>query len=327
MRLNARKTSFCVASDATGVAIQPIAEAGRKKRKPCHKGHFLIQIFDANYVIFEYLTRETSVAIEGCFTGFSGYVQADAKSVFDLLFLPPEERRKRLDVDDDEPLDESVRIEVGCWSHVRRKFWEAAMAGSVIGREGIARIGRLFGHERRWRDDPPNEIRRLRQTYSKPHVDAFFEWAEATYAEVRDQRGLNRSALGYAVRQKAALSRFLDDGRLLMENNRSERGLRNVAVARSAWMFFGSDDHAESAAALYSLIGSCRLHGIDPEAYLKEVLCVLAQWPKDRYLELAPVFWRRTRARLDDAQLEQEIAWFTIPPSIFDPPAKQAAAG
>ena len=317
MRKHALATAFCIATDATGVAIQPPREK-RSKSIPCNKGHFLIQIADADHVIFEYLVRETSIAIEGCFTGFNGYVQADAKSVFDLLYLSPEQRRKRMpprDDDDDEP-DESVRIEVGCWSHCRRKFWEAAIARSELGREGLAHVNRIFALERSWNGKPPDDIKVLRQKMAKPLVEAFIAWAEAEYKRIEGQRGYARTAVGYVARQKAALVRFLEDGRLVVDNNRSERGLRTVATGRKAWLFFGSDDHAESAAAFFSLIGSCRLHGIEPEAYLRDVICLLAQWPKDRYLELAPLFWKRTRARLDDAQLENEIAFFTIPPPL-----------
>jgi transposase len=328
MRKHAMAHAFCIATDATGVAVQAPRTLTNMKRKPCAKGHFLIQIADADHVFFEYLVKETSIGIDNLFPGFSGYVQADAKSVFDLLYLSPDERRKRRPPpdDDDEAADNGVRVEVGCWSHARRKFWEAAVAKSEIGREGLARIGKIFALESRWRGKEPDEIRALRQQYAKPHVDDFFRWAAETYERVRKERGYERSAVGYAVRQQTPLARYLDDGRLVMDNNRSERGLRKVAVGRKAWMFFGSDDHAEAAGNLFALIASCRLHDVDPEAYLRDVLCVLAQWPKDRFLELAPLYWKQTRARLVDRELADEVAWFTIPPPMHDGAAEQQAA-
>jgi hypothetical protein len=134
-----------------------------------------------------------------------------------------------------------------------------------------------------------------------------------------------RSALGYSVRQKDALSRFLDDGRLPMTNNESERELRRVATGRKAWLFVGSDDHGQAAGNLLSLIASARLHGLDPEAYLRDMLCVLPHWPRDRYLELVPRYWHLTLPRLDPAQLDQELAWFTIPPPLSLPPPEQPA--
>jgi hypothetical protein len=113
---------------------------------------------------------------------------------------------------------------------------------------------------------PPVEIKRRRDRYLRPHADAFFAWA-AQYDQVRHERGLLRSALGYAVRQKSALLRVFDDGRLVLDNNRSERALRGtIATGRKAWLFVGSDDHGQSAAHHFTLVASCRLHRLDPEA-------------------------------------------------------------
>jgi hypothetical protein len=263
-----------------------------------------VQIADRDHVFFEYLERETSDAIGELFKGFSGYVQADAKSVFDALFEPPKSE------DDDE------RQEIACWSHFRRKFWEAAIAKSVVGREGLARIGRIFELDATWRDKPPDEIKRLRETHLRPHVEALFEWVAVEEAKVHDQRGLVRSALGYGNRQKKALMRFLEDGRLVLDNNRSERALRKLAVGRKNWLFAGSNDHAQSTANLFTLVASARLHGLDPERYLRDVIYVLAFWPRDRYLELAPKFWTATRARLDSRELDSECLPLTVPPPV-----------
>lgn len=112
------------------------------------------------------------------------------------------------------------------------------------------------------------------------------------------------------------MRRFLDEGRLLLENNRSERELRRIAVGRKAFLFVGSDDHAESAGHLYSLIASARLHRLDPEAYLREVIRVLPHWPRERQLELAPKYWAATRARLDPVQLGRELGDLTVPPPL-----------
>jgi hypothetical protein len=105
----------------------------------------------------------------------------------------------------------------------------------------------------------------------------------------------------------------LDDPRLPLDNTRSERSLRKIVVGRKNWMFYGSDGHAESAAALFTLIASCRLHSLDPEQYLDEVLRVLPYWPKERHLELAPKFWAATRSKLDPIELDTPLCSFTIP--------------
>jgi hypothetical protein len=274
------------------------------KRQACRRGHFFVLIADRDHIFFEYTPRETSLVLEEMFRGYSGFVQADAKSVYDVLFRPPD---KPPDGDAD------IRHEVGCWSHARRGFWEATCAKSEVGREGLARISRIFALEDAWRADPPDVVLRLRRQHLRPHLEAFFSWAETEYQLVRDQRGLVRSALGYAIRQKAALMRVLDDGRLVLENNRSERELRRIAVGRKGWLFVGSDDHAHSAGHIFSIIASARLHGLDPEGYLRDLFRVLAHWPRDRYLELAPKYWTTTRSRLDPFELAREIGPLTVP--------------
>jgi hypothetical protein len=315
-RKEALATAFCIATDATGVLVQPI-RTHEKVRKPCKRGHYFVHIADEDHVFFEYTPRETSQAVAGMFKGYSGYLQADAKSVFDILFRDP-----------DKPPDDNdgVRQEIGCMAHCRRKFWEAAIAKSTVAREGLARIGRIFELDAMWRGKAPAEIKRLRDAHMRPHMNAFFAWVEVEYAKVREQRGLLRSALGYAVRQKDALLRVLDDGRLILDNNRSERALRGtIATGRKAWLFVGSDDHAESAGHLFSLIASCKLHGLDPETYLRDLFRVLGHWPKDRYLELAPKYWTATRARLDPAELAREIGPLSIPPPIAAAAEQQSA--
>jgi hypothetical protein len=303
MRADALRTAFCIATDATGVLVQPVRTPGKYTRQACRRAHFFVQIADRDHVFFEYAEKETSATVGALFKGFSGYVQADAKSVYDALFREP---------DGADPPD-GVRHEVGCWAHARRKFWESACAKSEVAREGLYRLRRIFDLDATWRGRPHAESRRLRDAHLRAHVDDFFAWVAVEYEKVEHQRGLLRDALGYAHRQKHALTRFLDDGRLVLTNNDSERQLRRVAVGRKAWLFVGSDDHGESAGHLFTLIASARLHRLDPEAYLRDLIRVLPHWPRDRYLDLAPKHWAETRARLDAAQLEREIGELSIP--------------
>ena len=256
-------------------------------------------------MIFSYTERETSLVVKSLFKGFTGYIQADAKSVYDALFRPP----------DDVSAQEDTPTEVGCWSHARRKFWEATVAKDSVAREGLARIGRIFELDASWRDKPPSEIVRLRRAHLAVHLEQFFAWAKLEHEKVKHTRGLLCSALGYVVRQSKPLEAFLADGRLVMDNNRSERALRAVAVGRKAWLFCGSDDHAEAAANLMTLVASAKLQGLDPELYLRDVTRVLAFWPRERLLELAPKYWARTRTRIDAEQLAAEVGELTVPPS------------
>lgn len=292
-------TSFCCATDATGVSVQPHA-GDMKKKQPCRRGHFFVQLFDKAHAFFEYVPRETSDAVKDLMAGYTGYVQADAKSVYDVLY--------RGSGDDDE-----VCVEVGCWAHARRKYWEAAIAGSPVAREALLRIQRIFEADEKLKGLEPDVRKRLRDERVRPHVEAFFEWARPEHQKVKGTRGPLSSALGYSINQEDALKRFLDDGRLALDNNASERALRTIATGRKAWLFVGSDDAAQSAGAFFSLIASCKLHGLEPEAYLRELLRVLPHWPTDRHLELAPLNFAATRARLDAAQLEAELGPLTVP--------------
>lgn len=300
--------AFCISTDATGICVQPIAND--KVRQPCKKAHFLVRIADRDHIVFDYLERETSSAIYGRFAGFNGYVQADAKSVFNLLFADADSvAASKHEIEH----DGCSRTEVGCWFHCRKRFWEAAVSKYPVGREGLMRIGRIFELDAAWAKKPPSEIKRLRLLHLKPHVDSFFDWVEQQRPTFKDERGYVRTALEYAYNQRHALVRFFDDGRLALSNNNAERAFKPVALGRKAWLFCGSDDHAKSTAALFSIVSSARLHNIEPEEYLRCLIRLVPLWPTDRMLELTPLFWSQTRARLNTDALLKDLGAIAIP--------------
>ena len=302
MAADAKSTAFCLSTDATGVAVQP--EPIKGKHQACRRGHFFVVLADRDHVFFEYQAKHTSAAVSEMFRGYSGYIQADAHAIYDALFL-----RLANGKGHDPP------VEVGCWSHARRHFWEACVCKHPVGLAGLRKIDELFAIEAKLKEMPPSRRHVLRQQLLRPKMAAFFEWAERE-RETAVERGLVASALGYALRQKEALARVLEDGRLKMDNNGSERALRRIAVGRKAWLFIGSDDHGEATANLYSLIASCQLHGLDPEAYLSELIHVMPYWPRERYLELAPKNWAATRARLKAKELARELGPITVPEAM-----------
>ncbi|WP_437528960.1 IS66 family transposase [Sorangium sp. So ce726] len=318
-RNEAFETAFCLSTDATGVSIQPgsIQERKDKKPGPCRKGHFFVVLADKDHVFFEYQPKHTSAAVCEMFRGFSRYIQADAHAIYDALFRGTPPRGAAANEQRGPP-----PTEVGCWSHCRTNFWEAAVCKHELGVEGLRRINALFAADRKLADLAPAQRKVRRDTVVRPLVDAFFAWARAEHARPRE-RGLVSTALGYALNQEQPLRRFLDDGRLRLENNASERALRSIAVARKSWLFFGSDDHASAAANLFSLVASCKLHGLDPEAYLADVIRVMPYWSRERYLELAPRYWARTRARLVVDELKVPLGPITVPPPL---PAEEQRA-
>jgi len=293
----------CLATDATGVSIQPEPRADHA-RQPCKKGHFFVVMADRDHVFFEFQPRHTSAAVCDMFRGYSGFIQADASAIYDALY-----HGAAVASGTDPP------TEVACWSHARRGFWETAICKEPLGLEALFRIRAIFEREAKLDKLPPEKRHLRRQESVKPLVDNFFDWVRMHHATAKLSRSRFASALGYAVRQEQALRAFLDNGRLEMTNNRSEQALRAIAAGRKAWLFFGSDDHAAAAANLFSLIASCRLHDLDAEAYLRDVCRVLPWWPVERALELAPKFWSATRARLDPVALAREVGPIAVPPA------------
>lgn len=318
MHLEMMQLASIISCDATGIRIQPERDPSSTHRRACRRGHIFVLI-GGGHVVFDYRARENSAAVADMFHGYQGrYVQVDGKNVFDVLFRPPQKIAGATPLGDE---DQAEHSEVGCWSHARRKVWECAITTKdPVAREGMLRIHRIFELEGSWCNRSPDERFALRDRLLRPHIDAYFAFITAEYERVRHQRGLLRSALGYSHRQRGALCRFLEDGRLEMTNNDSERKLRAVATGRKNWLFVGSDDHGDAAAAHLSLVASARLHGLDPQAYVRDVFRVLPQWPASRYIELAPKYWTDTRARLDPDELRREVGWLTIPPPTEKPP-------
>jgi hypothetical protein len=215
------------------------------------------------------------------FRGFRGYIHADAHAIYDALFAGRTPRGAPPDEQQGPP-----PIEVACWSHMRRHFWKAAVCHHAIGVEALKRIAPIFDAEGLLAKIAPSRRKVLREKHVRPLVDDFIAWVKQ--CEQPAERGYLSTALGYVIRNEVALRRFLEDGRLKMDNNASERALRSIAIGRKNWLFCGSDDHASAAANLFSLIAGCKLHGLDPELYLAEVIHVMPYWPRDRYIELSP---------------------------------------
>jgi transposase len=201
---------------------------------------------------------------------FRGTLQADAYAGFNQLY-------------------EDGRIEqAACWAHVRRHFYDLEQAfSSPVAREALERIGALYGIEEQIRGRPPDERRAVRQAKVGPLLDSLRQWFEATLSKL-SRKSDTTAAIRYALTRWDALSRFVDDGHIEMDNNAAERSLRGVALGRKNYLFAGSDKGGESAAAIYSLIGSAKLNGLDPEAYLREVLTCSADHPINRIEELLP---------------------------------------
>lgn len=180
------------------------------------------------------------------------------------------------------------RYEVACWAHVRRKFFEIHEAhGGELAARALKTIQELYRIETRIRGRPPDERRRVRQARASPLLNAFHQWLDTTLSQV-SRKSATAEAIRYALARWPALIRYCDDGGLEMDNNAAERALRCVALGRKNYLFAGSDAGGERAAAMYSLIGTALLNGLDPQAYLTCVLERIATHPINRIDELLP---------------------------------------
>jgi transposase len=185
--------------------------------------------------------------------------------------------------------------EAACWAHVRRKFFDVHAANaSPLARQALARIGALYDLETLARGKPPDERKRLRQKHTATLVAALKAWLEATLPKLSGKSEL-AGAMRYALNRWPALIRYLDDGRLEIDNNTAERALRAVALGRKNYLFAGSDAGGERAAAIYSLIETAKLNGLDPQAYLRDLFDRIPDHKINRIAELLPWNWAKTK--------------------------------
>jgi len=186
-------------------------------------------------------------------------------------------------------------IEAACWAHARRKFFDLArLQKAPIAIEAVARIDALFAIEREINGMTPDQRLRVRNERSRPLIADLETWLRERRAKLSRQSETAK-AIDYGLKRWAALTRFLDDGRLCMSNNAAEREIRAVAVGRKNWTFAGSDAGGHRAAAIYTLIATAKLNDVDPHAGLADVLARLPDHPARRIADLLPWNWQRER--------------------------------
>lgn len=225
---------------------------------------------DPPAVLFRYSPDRKGEHARRHLQSFTGVLQADAYAGFGELYV------------------DGRILEAGCWAHVRRKFYDFHEGTrSPVAAEALRRIGELYAIEEQVRGHSPAERARVRIERAGPLLDDLKCWLEAQLARVSKKSEL-AVAIRYALSRWTAMTRYRDDGRLEIDNNAAERALRAVALGRKNYLFAGSDAGGEYAAAMYSLIGTAKLNGIDPEAYLRNVLERIAEHPINRIAELLP---------------------------------------
>jgi transposase len=283
-----REPYLCV--DATGVLVLA--------KEKCRNGHFWVLVAPEKHVLYGYSRTHDSLAVDKLLKGYTGYLVADAHSVYEHLYQ-----------------DGDV-IEVACWAHSRRYFFKALDSDPDRAKVALSHIAALFRIERTIADSPRKEKERVRRDKSRAIVDKFFEWCDAEFPRVLDETPI-QAALRYARNQRIALRRFLDDGRLPAHNNICELNLRRQVLGRRNWLFVGSDDGAIVNTVFVSLLASARLHGIEPHGYLRDLFCLIRSWPAERLLELAPAYWQKT---LEQPEAQQKLASNVFRRVVLSPP-------
>ncbi|MGQ9636061.1 MAG: IS66 family transposase, partial [Bryobacteraceae bacterium] len=232
------------------------------------------------YTIYDYTPTRSRDGPEEFLEEFRGYLQADAYSGYNHFYNEPERGI----------------VEVGCWAHSRRRFFEAQSSDLMRSTVMLAYIRLLYDVEREAREQELKGEARcaLRQEKSKPILEDIHVYLEREQPQVLP-KSPEGEAIAYTLSNWKALTRYLDDGDLAIDNNGAERSLRGIAVGRRNWTFYGSDHGGRTAAVLTSLITTSKRLGLDPFAYLRDIFERISRHPQSRLAELLPDQWQITR--------------------------------
>ena len=231
-------------------------------------------------VLYDYTPGRDAEFVSDFLKDFTGYVQSDAYSGY-------------------RPLSNSGKVvSIGCWAHVRRKFNDALVANpNSIANEMMEKIGKLYGLEREFKTKglSIDGIKQRRELQAVPILDGIQKWLEKYQPLTVPQSKLGK-AISYATNNWQTLTRYTEDGRLEIDNNRSERCIKLVVIGRKNYLFMGSETGGHAAAIIYSLIETCKQNWVDPLAYLADVLQRIPTHLNKNIKELLPYNWVNSSA-------------------------------
>ena len=207
---------------------------------------------------------------------FTGVLHADAYGGYDKIYKSDDESGSRI-------------VEAACWAHTRRKFYEITINNdnANIAFKTLEQIAAIYQIEKEIKGLDSDERRKIRQIKSKELVQKLFAAWKKFYNEL-PKKSSTAQAISYALNNEVALMRFLDNGKIEIDNNAAERSIRSIAVGRKNWLFAGSDRGGETAAAMYSLIETAKLNNINPWKYLQKVLDTIQDHNSTKMTELLP---------------------------------------
>lgn len=268
------RRSGVIHTDDTPVPVQD------KTRDKTRQGRFWVYLGDAAHpdTVFDYTPNRSRDGPVKWLDGFKGYLQADAFGGYDGIYAG------------------GGVIEVACWAHARRKFYDARLTAPAPAHTAMAYIRKLYDVEDEAKTNKLDLQQRgaLRQQQSRPLLQHFREWLVEQAKDALPKSPIGQ-AIGYTLNNFEALTRYTDDVPgvdLAIDNNAAERALRSVAIGRKNYLFMGSDAGGRSAAVHYSLVATALRHGLDPWAYLRDVLSRIGDTPLSQLESLLPDQWQ-----------------------------------
>jgi transposase len=262
--------SKVIGTDDTGVKVLD------RKLPFARTGRIWPYYGDADHpmILYDYTPTRERTGPEKFLAGYRGYLQADAYGGYDAFFKDPARGL----------------IEVGCWAHTRRHIHKALESDQARMGPALLLIAQLYRVEKRAQGLAPEDRLRLRELEARPVLDKLNQYLLEIQREALPKSSEGR-AVRYALKNWKALTRYAEDGKLEIDNNRTEQTIRGVAVGRGNWMFFGSDVGGRTAAVLRSFVASCQRAKVDPFAWFKDVLSRIGAHPINRLTELLPHNW------------------------------------
>jgi transposase len=254
----------------------PIKVLDKDKKGTTHRGYYWVYHNSIDGLVwFDYQEgrgREGPVEV---LKDFKGYLQTDGYTVYDFF-----------------KEDKDITV-LHCMAHARRMFFEAKDNDKAVAEYALEQIGLLYNIERKAKEQQldPEQILQLRQTEAVPMLESLGRWMKETYLKVLPKSAIGK-ALGYSISRWRELMLYASDGKLNIDNNPVENSIRPLAIGRKNYLFAGSHEAAKRSAILYSLMGTCKLHGINPFIWLRDVLQRIATYPINKIEDLLPHNWK-----------------------------------
>ena len=229
---------------------------------------------------YRYSADRKALHAEALLGSCRGFLHADGYSGFERLYRPTT------------PTGEPPLIEVACWSHARRKFFDVHHeTGSPTAGEALQRIAALFAIEATVTGAPPGRRITVRTEHARSLLDQLKTFLDTALTRISGKSSL-AEAIRYALARWQALSRYLTDGRLEMSNNAAERGMKGPVLGRKNYLFCGSDAGGKRAACIYTILETAKMNSVNPQAYLTDVLARIADHPINKIDALLPWNWK-----------------------------------